>query len=125
VQDVVEHVQIVQQLEVLKHEADVADAKRPPAGVAQAAEVGARHPHLAPLRRDDAGHQIQQRGLAGAARADHGQPLAVAQRKRRDVQPKAAAGVGEVQCADVDHRPAPAASTRGSAAAVSVVVAGD
>jgi hypothetical protein len=35
VEDVVEHVEIVQQLEVLEDEADRADSKRPPAGIAQ------------------------------------------------------------------------------------------
>ena len=123
-EDVVEQVQIVQQLEVLEDKTDVADAERASAGVAQGADVGVVHSDAAFRGRDDAGHQVEQRGLARAARPDHGELLTCMHLQGRDVQPKTAAGILEVQTLDVDHE-GPLAPAACSADGPSVVETGD
>ena len=63
-QDVVEDIEVVEKFEVLKHEANIVDAKGPTRLIRQRTDLDVRTLHLTLLRHQDAGDQVQQRGLA-------------------------------------------------------------
>ena len=73
-QHVLHHRQIRDEIELLKDEADVLDAK--PVTPFERRELGAEDADAALLRRQDSGEQRQQRALAAAARAEEEYALA-------------------------------------------------
>ena len=103
VDDIVEDVEVVQQLEVLEYEADVADSEGAPCRIVERTHlgIGAAHPSL--LRHQDTGHQVQQRGLAGTARTDDGNLLLRLNPEIRDLQGEFRTGITEGQGLDADH----------------------
>ena len=75
-QHVVEDRAVGQQIEHLKNDAHVLGAKLVPRRVRQLRDIRAQDVEASRLRRDDAGEQAQERGLAAAGRADQQHALA-------------------------------------------------
>ena len=101
-QHVVEHAQVLEQLELLEDQADVADAELPAPRVVEGGHLHALRHHATPLRRGDARDQVQQRGLARAARPDHRHLLTALHHKLGDEQCEVALAVTELEVRDLD-----------------------
>jgi hypothetical protein len=89
-----EHRQLGEDLDELEapRHAEPCERDRP-----DAADVLALEAHAAPARLEDAGQHVDQRGLAGAVRADDGDEFALADRQAHAVERH----VGAVELADV------------------------
>ena len=103
-QDVVENVQVLEQLELLEDQPDVADAEGPTRGLVEARQLDAARHHPPGPRQADAGNQVQEGRLARAARADHGDLRAALHRERADPQPEVSLAVAEFEILELDHR---------------------
>ena len=66
-QNIIQHREVIQQFEVLKDKANIADAEIPPARIVQGIHLHIPHRHRTLLRHEDACNQVQQCRLAGTA----------------------------------------------------------
>lgn len=62
-QHVIKHIEIINQLKILKHQADLLQAKKSPCGILQLCDACVVNPDAAGIRRQDSGDQIQKCGL--------------------------------------------------------------
>ena len=74
-EDVVQDVEIIEKLEVLKNEPDICDSESASLRVAELVHLYVVHIHGAPRGHDDSGNEVQERGLARAARPYDGDLL--------------------------------------------------
>ena len=71
-EDVLQDIQEFEQLEILKDQPEVGDTKGAPAGVIKARRLDLAHGDVAFVREKNTGDQVEQGGLARAARANQG-----------------------------------------------------
>ena len=93
------------QITLLEHEAQVADAKGAPFALRERVQARAAGLHGPALRARDAGDQVQQRRLARAAGSEHANSFSPLDLQRRDLEPEVALRIAEVEVIDANHHP--------------------
>ena len=95
--------EVIEQLELLEDEPDVADAKVAQGSLGQKGEVVAQNLYPAVVGAKDAGNQAQERGFSTAARADHGDALVLTRLESVEGELEALGGVAEADVLEVEH----------------------
>jgi hypothetical protein len=102
-EDVLDDGQVLEQPELLEHHADALDAQPAPSRVVERRDLGPAHDDPAGAGPSDAGDQVEQRRLPGAARSDDRDDAARRDGERRGPEPEPARRVTEVEAAQLDH----------------------
>ena len=95
-QNVVQHVEVLDELEILEHETDRTDAEVSPVAVPHRTDFDAGTVDAALLGNENAGDQIQKGRLARAAGPDHRDFFPHRDIKRCNTQTKFCARIGKV-----------------------------
>ena len=103
-QDVVEHGQILRQLELLEDHPDPANPEIPPRAIVETGDLDAVGGDRPRLRKPNPCDEVQQRCLARSRRSGDGEFLTATDLELRDVELELSAGIAEVEIADRDHR---------------------
>ena len=95
VQDVVENIEVVEELEILEHKADVRNPKIPPGSVIEITDLDIANLDGTGCWRKNSGNQIQQGSFAGTTGPDDRNLLPPGNLKIRDIQSEFSVGVAK------------------------------
>ena len=102
-EDVIQHIQIIQQFEILEYEADVPESKAAAGPLFESVYLRIADQNGTLIRYRNAGYQIEQGRLAGSAGADHRDLLTRLHGELRNLQMKSTFAVRKLDGLYLEH----------------------